>query len=58
MRFCEIYNRYGKDFLIDKIQADEIGEELVNVGELVADEEDWQIINDSEVFLQEYYSVP
>ena len=40
------YNRYGDDFLIDKIQPDEIGEELVNVGELVADEE-WQIIKDS-----------
>ena len=25
------YNRYGVDFLIDKIQPDEIGEELVNV---------------------------
>ena len=46
------YNRYGDDFLIDKIQPDEIGEDLVNVGELVADEE-WQIINDSEHFLQE-----
>ena len=51
------YNRYGEGFLIDKIQLDEIGEELVNVGELVADEE-WQIINDSERSLQEDYSVP
>ena len=51
------YNRYGDDFLIDKIQPDEIGEELVNVGDLIADEE-WQIINDSEKFLQEDYSVP
>ena len=51
------YNRYGDDFLIDKIQPEEIGEELVNVGELVADEE-WQIINDSEHSLQEDYSVP
>ena len=41
------YNRYGDDFLIDKIQPDEIGEELVNVGELVANEE-WHIINDIE----------
>ena len=48
------YKRYGDDFLIDKIQPDEIGEELV--GELVADEE-WQIFNDSEHSLQEYYSV-
>ena len=30
------YNRYGDDFLIDKVQPDEISEELVNVGELVA----------------------
>ena len=51
------YNKYGDDFLIDKIQHEEIGEELVNVGELVADEE-WQIINDSEHSLQEDYSVP
>ena len=33
------YNRYGDDFLIDKIQPDEIGEELVNIGDLVAVEE-------------------
>ena len=33
------YNRYGDDFLIDKIQPDETGEELVNIGDLVADEE-------------------
>ena len=50
------YNRYGDDFLNDKIHTDEIGEELVNVGELVANEE-WQIINDSEHFLQEDYYV-
>ena len=43
--------------MIDKIQPDEIGEVLVNVGELVADEE-WQITNDSEHSLQEDYSVP
>ena len=51
------YNRYGDYFLIDKIQPDEIGEELVNVGELVADEE-WQINNDSELSLQEDHSIP
>ena len=51
------YNRYGDDFLIDKIQPEEIGEELVNVGELVANEE-WQIINDGEHSLQEDHSVP
>ena len=51
------YNRYGDDFLIDKIQPEEIGEELVNVGQLVADEE-WQINNDNEHSLQEDYSVP
>ena len=26
------YNRYGDDFLIDKIQPDELGEELLSVG--------------------------
>ena len=41
------YNRYGDDFLIDKIRPDELGEEMVNVGDLVANEE-WQIINDGE----------
>ena len=51
------YNRYGDDFLIDKIQPDEIGEELVNVGELVAKEE-WQIINDSEHSLLEDHTMP
>ena len=51
------YNRYGDDFLIDKIKTDEIGEELVSVGDLVADDE-WQIINDSEIYLQEDYSLP
>ena len=40
------YNRYGDDILIEKIQPEEMGEEWVNVGELVADEE-WQIFNDS-----------
>ena len=50
------FNRYGHDFLIDKIQPDKIGKELVNLGELVADEE-WQIINDSEHFLQEDHSI-
>ena len=51
------YNRYGDDFLIDKIQPEEIGEELENVGELVADEE-WQVISDDEHSLQENHSVP
>ena len=51
------YNRYGDVFLIDKIQPDEISEELMNVAQLVADEE-WQIINDSEHSLQEDYSIP
>ena len=51
------YNKYGDDFLIDKIQPEEISEELVSVGEVVADEE-WQIINDSEHYLHEYYSKP
>ena len=40
------YNRYGDDFLIDKIQPDELSEELLSVGELAADDE-WQIINDN-----------
>ena len=51
------YNRYGDDFLIDKIQPDELSEELLSVGELVADDE-WQIINDSKHYPQEDYSTP
>ena len=51
------YNRYGDEFLIDNIQPDEIGEELVNVGELVADEE-WQITNGREHSLQQDHSIP
>ena len=50
-------NRYGDDFLIDKIEPDEVSEELLSVGELVADDE-WQIINDSENYPQEDYSTP
>ena len=49
------YNRYGDDFLIDKIQPDELCEELLSVGELAADDE-WQIINDSEHYPQKDYS--
>ena len=51
------YNRYGDDFFIDKIQAEEIGKELVNVGELAANDE-WQIINDSEHSVQREYTMP
>ena len=47
----------GDDFLIDKMQPEEIGEELVTVGELVANEE-WQIIKDSEHSLQEDHTTP
>ena len=49
-------NSYGDDFLIDKIRPDEIGEELVKAGDLVANEE-WQIINDSEHSLQEDHTL-
>ena len=51
------YNRYGDDFLIDKIRPDELSDELLGVGELVADNE-WQIINDSEHYPKEDYSTP
>ena len=51
------YNRHGDDFLIDKIRPDELGDELLSVGELVADDE-WQIINDSERYPKEEYSTP
>ena len=51
------YNRYGDDFLIDKIRPDELGDELLSVGELMADYE-WQIINDSEHYPNEDSSTP
>ena len=51
------YNRYGDDFLIDKIQPDKLWEKLLSVGELAADDE-WQIINDSEHYPHEDYSTP
>ena len=51
------YNRYGDDFLIDKIQPDDLGKELISVGELTADGE-WQIIDDNEHYPQEDYSTP
>ena len=51
------YIRYCDDFLIDRIQPEELGEELVDVGELTADEE-WQIIDDSEHSLQEDRTTP
>ena len=46
------YNRYGDGFLSNKIQPGELGEEMVNMTDLVADEE-WQIINDIEHSRQE-----
>ena len=46
------YNRYGDDFLIDKIQPDELGEELLSAGELEAEEE-WQVIDDGGHYPQE-----
>ena len=49
------YNRYGDDFLIDKIQPDDLGKELISMGELTADGE-WQIIDDNEHYPQEDYS--
>ena len=51
------YNRYGDDFLIDKIQPDDLSKELLSVGEL-ADDDEWQIINDNEHYPQEDYSTP
>ena len=51
------YIRYGDDFLIDKIRPDELGDELLSVGELVADDE-WKITNNSEHYPKEDYSTP
>ena len=33
------YNRYADDFLIDKITLDEVGADLVIIGDLVPDKE-------------------
>ena len=51
------YNRYGDDFLINKIQPDDLGKELISLGELTADGE-WQIIDDNDHYPQENYSTP
>ena len=51
------YSRYGDDFLVDKIRPDELGDKLLSVGELVADDE-WQTINDREHYPKEDYSTP
>ena len=51
------YNRYGDDFLIERTQPEEVGEEMVNVGDLVADEE-LQIINDSQHSWREEHTSP
>ena len=51
------YNRYGDDFLIDKVQPDDLSKELLIVGEMAADDE-WQIIKDNELYPQEDYSTP
>ena len=56
-RTCMRYNRYGDDFLIDKIKPDDLSRELTSVGELAADGE-WQIINHNEHYPQEDYSTP
>ena len=37
------YNIYGDDFLIDRIQSDEIGADLVSMGDLIPEKE-WQIM--------------
>ena len=51
------YNRYGDDFLIDKIQPEKLSEELLGVGELEAGEE-WQVIDDGGHYPQDDYSTP
>ena len=51
------YNRYGDDFLIDKIRPDELGDQLLSVSVLVADDER-QIINDSEHYPKADFSTP
>ena len=40
------YNRYGDDFLVDNIKPEEIGADLVSMGDLVSDKE-WPIINNN-----------
>ena len=51
------YSRYGDDFLIDKIRPYELSDELLSVGQLVADDER-QIINESKHYPKEDYSTP
>ena len=51
------YNRYGDDFLIDKMKPDEVKADLVRMGDLVSGKE-WQINDDDEHFWEEDHSVP
>ena len=51
------YKRYGDDFLVDKIQPNDLSKELLSMGELAADDE-WRIINGNEHYPQEDYSTP
>ena len=51
------YNRYGDDFLIDKIKSDEIGADMVSMSNFVSDK-DWPIINNNENSWQEDHAVP
>ena len=44
-------------FMIDKIRPEKLGEEMLKMADLVADDE-WQIINDSEHSWQEDYTSP
>ena len=50
------YNRYGDDFLIDKMKPDEVKPDLVRMGDLVSGKE-WQINDDDEHFWEEDHSV-
>ena len=51
------HNRYGDDFLVDKILPDEKGADLVSMGDLVQDKK-WQIIEDDTDFWQEDQNRP
>ena len=51
------YNKYGDDFLIDKIKPDDLSRELTSLGELASDGE-WQIINDNKHYPEEDHSTP
>ena len=51
------YNKYGDDFLVDKIKPPKIGSDMVSMSDLMSDKE-WQVIKDNQQLWQEDHTEP